>query len=169
MTAQLFRPATTSARISVTALVLAKILAMSLWFISTALLREVRAEVVLSAAQAAALATAVQARFVLAALALAALGLALLATLLWGASVIPASAQFSTLVADAAPAEPAGSLMTFQIAASFLLSAIDVQVLLLVAVRAGSALALLLLVPGPIVGAVAMPRLIALQRSPGAG
>ncbi|MCB1402193.1 MAG: MFS transporter, partial [Rhodobacteraceae bacterium] len=42
--------------------------------------------------------------------------------LLWGAAVIPDSAQFSALVADAAPPERAGSLMTFQTALGFTLT-----------------------------------------------
>lgn len=92
--------------------------------------------------------------------------LTVLAALAWGVSVVPDSAQFSALVADAAPAERAGSLMTFQTAAGFLLSAVSVQILPLIAAQAGWTVALLLLVPGPLLGAVAMSRLIALQRGP---
>lgn len=95
--------------------------------------------------------------------------LTVVAALVWGVSVIPDSAQFSALVADAAPAERAGSLMTFQTAAGFLLSAVSVQILPLIAAQAGWTVALLLLVPGPLLGAVAMSRLIALQRGPLAG
>jgi len=47
---------------------------------------------------------------------------------LWGIFIIPDSAQFSALVADAAPPESVGSLMTFQTALGFALTAITVQV-----------------------------------------
>lgn len=86
------------------------------------------------------------------------------AALIWGLSVIPDSAQFSALVADAAPPDRAGSLMTLQTAAGFLLSALSVQVLPLIAASAGWAAALLVLVPGPVLGALAMLRLNALKR-----
>ncbi len=47
--------------------------------------------------------------------------------LVWGLAVIPDSAQFSALVADAAPPERAGSLMTLQTALGFLLTFFTVQ------------------------------------------
>ncbi len=46
---------------------------------------------------------------------------------LWGMSVIPDSAQFSALVADLAPPERAGSLLTLQTALGFLLTIATVQ------------------------------------------
>jgi len=45
----------------------------------------------------------------------------------WGLTVVPDSALFSALVADAAPPERAGSLMTLQTALGFLLTAATVQ------------------------------------------
>ncbi|WP_333814428.1 MFS transporter [Tabrizicola sp.] len=94
--------------------------------------------------------------------------LTILAAMVWGASVIPDSAQFSALVADAAPAARAGSLMTLQTAIGFLFAALSVQLLPLIAAALGWSAALLVLVPGPLLGAVAMTRLIALQRDPAA-
>ncbi|MCB1745329.1 MAG: MFS transporter, partial [Gammaproteobacteria bacterium] len=46
----------------------------------------------------------------------------------WGSAIVPDSAQFSALVADASPPEIAGSLMTFQTALGFLLTFGTVQV-----------------------------------------
>lgn len=46
---------------------------------------------------------------------------------LWGVFIIPDSAQFSALVADLAPPETAGSLLTLQTALGFLLTIVTVQ------------------------------------------
>ena len=53
--------------------------------------------------------------------------------LLWGASILPDSAQFSALVADYSPPEQAGSLLTFQTALGFALTIVTVQFTPLVA------------------------------------
>ena len=45
--------------------------------------------------------------------------------MIWGIAVIPDSAQFSALVADAAPPHLAGSLLTFQTALGFALTIAD--------------------------------------------
>lgn len=84
--------------------------------------------------------------------------------LLWGIAVIPDSAQFSALVADAAPPERAGSLMTFQTALGFLLTGLTVQAVPVVAAALGWPMTLALMGVGPVLGAEAMRRLIALQR-----
>lgn len=47
--------------------------------------------------------------------------------IVWGASIIPDSAQFSALVADAAPPARAGSLLTLQTALGFLLTVFTVR------------------------------------------
>ena len=85
--------------------------------------------------------------------------------LVWGASIVPDSAQFSALVADAAPPEIAGSLLTFQTALGFALTFVTVQVVPQVAVVAGWPWVLAGLAVGPAVGIVAMLRLTALARS----
>ncbi|MFN3869618.1 MAG: MFS transporter, partial [Hyphomicrobiaceae bacterium] len=46
----------------------------------------------------------------------------------WGIGIVADSAQFSALVADAAPADKAGSLMTFQTALGYALTTATVQV-----------------------------------------
>ncbi len=79
-----------------------------------------------------------------------------LATLLWGASVIPDSAQFSALVADAAPPEKAGSLMTLQTSLGFALTVFTVQAVPAVAGLVGWPATFLILALGPVAGIIAM-------------
>lgn len=76
--------------------------------------------------------------------------------LLWGLTIIPDSAQFSALVADAAPPDLAGSLLALQTALGFALSAVTVQGLPALADAAGWPLALACLALGPLAGAAAM-------------
>lgn len=82
--------------------------------------------------------------------------------LVWGAAVVPDSAQFSALVADAAPAERAGSLLTFQTALGFTLTFFTVQAVPFVAAALGWPLTLALMAVGPALGIEAMRRLIRL-------
>jgi hypothetical protein len=83
--------------------------------------------------------------------------------MVWGAFVIPDSAQFSALVADAAPADRAGSLMTFQTALGFLLTAVTVQGAPVVAGLIGWPITLAVLGIAPVPGIEAMRRLHALR------
>lgn len=78
---------------------------------------------------------------------------------LWGIAIIPDSALFSALVADAAPADQVGSLMTLQTAIGFALTFLTVQVTPLVATSFGWPLVLVILSLGPVGGVVAMARL----------
>jgi len=75
---------------------------------------------------------------------------------LWGAAVIPDSAQFSALVADFAPPEFAGSLLTFQTALGFLLTVLTVQVAPLISAAFGWPVLLGALAIGPLLGSIAM-------------
>jgi hypothetical protein len=75
---------------------------------------------------------------------------------LWGLTIIPDSAQFSALVADAAPPAYAGSLLAAQTALGFALSAITVQALPATAAALGWPAALALLALGPLFGAAAL-------------
>ncbi len=79
--------------------------------------------------------------------------------IVWGLAIIPDSAQFSALVADAAPAEQAGSLMTFQTALGFLLTFGTVQLTPLAAALVGWPAVIAMLAAGPAFGIVAMWRL----------
>jgi MFS family permease len=76
--------------------------------------------------------------------------------ILWGIAVIPDSAQFSALVADHAPPEIAGSLLTLQTALGFTLTIATVQVVPLAAATFGWPAVLAALALGPACGIVAM-------------
>ena len=86
--------------------------------------------------------------------------LIVLLVLIWGAAVIPDSAQFSALVADAAPPEAAGSLMAFQTALGFALTAVTVQAVPFVVAMLGWPATLMIMALGPAVGIRAMLRLM---------
>ena len=77
-----------------------------------------------------------------------------------GASGGGGLAQFSALVADAAPPEPAGTLMTLQTALGFTLTFFTVQAVPAVAAAAGWPVTLALMALGPMAGVAAMHRLI---------
>jgi MFS family permease len=85
--------------------------------------------------------------------------------LFWGLMVVPDSAQFSALVADAAPPDRAGSLLTFQTALGFGLTIFTVQITPRVADWMGWPLTLAALAIGPALGVEAMRRLITLGRA----
>lgn len=87
----------------------------------------------------------------------------LVVILVWGLSVAPDSAQFSALVADAAPPEQVGSLLTFQTALGFALTIVTVQLTLVVASALGWPIVLAGLALGPLFGVVAMVRLYRLK------
>ena len=91
--------------------------------------------------------------------------LTILFVFLWGVFVIPDSAQFSALVADNAPPDRAGSLLTFQTAIGFLLAAIVVQTIPIIAQNVGWPVTLALLGVGPILGTEMMRRLLKYSRS----
>ncbi|MEQ8348860.1 MAG: MFS transporter [Sneathiellaceae bacterium] len=86
--------------------------------------------------------------------------LVVLLVLVWGITVIPDSAQFSALVADYAPPEEAGTLLTLQTALGFLLTLFTVQLLPMAAAAIGWPLALAGLALGPAFGLVAMAQLL---------
>lgn len=79
--------------------------------------------------------------------------------ILWGSAVVPDSAQFSALVADASPPEQVGSLMTFQTALGFALTFATVQITPVLAANLGWPLVLAGLALGPAFGIGAMVRL----------
>lgn len=87
--------------------------------------------------------------------------------ILWGIFVIPDSAQFSALVADAAPPDRAGSLMTFQTALGFLLTAVTIQTAPILAEAIGWPLVLAVFGVGPLIGVEAMRRLDLLRHHAG--
>ena len=88
--------------------------------------------------------------------------LTFIVVLVWGISIIPDSAQFSALVADASPPEQAGSLMTFQTALGFTLTFFTVQITPVMAAAFGWPVVLFALALGPAFGIWAMARLQAM-------
>ncbi|MEL6794034.1 MAG: MFS transporter [Pseudomonadota bacterium] len=84
--------------------------------------------------------------------------------LIWGALVIPDSAQFSAMIADAAPPEVAGSLMTVQTALGFALTILTVQAAPMVAGALGWPATLALMAAGPLFGLLCLRPL--LRRAP---
>ncbi len=82
---------------------------------------------------------------------------------IWGITIIPDSAQFSALVADAAPSDQAGSLMTFQTALGFALTFVTVQITPVLATHFGWPIVLAGLALGPVFGIAAMFRLKAMD------
>lgn len=83
----------------------------------------------------------------------------------WGITIIPDSAQFSAIVADASPPQQAGSLMTFQTALGFALTFVTVQVVPVLAEKFGWPIVLAGLATGPAFGIAAMARLRQLDRT----
>ncbi len=81
------------------------------------------------------------------------------AFLFWGITIAPDSPQFSALVADFAPPEQAGSIMTLQTALGFALTFVTVQATPVVAEAFGWRVMLALLALGPAFGLVSMLRL----------
>ncbi len=76
--------------------------------------------------------------------------------LIWGASVIPDSAQFSAIVADHAAPELSGSLLTLQTALGFTLTIATVQLTPLAAALWGWQIVLAVMAIGPVLGILAM-------------
>lgn len=75
---------------------------------------------------------------------------------IWGIAVIPDSAQFSAIVADNAPPEHSGSLLTLQTALGFALTIFTVQITPTAAAAFGWPAVIAVLAIGPAVGIVAM-------------
>lgn len=74
----------------------------------------------------------------------------------WGFSVVADSAQFSALVSEHAPREHVGTALTLQTCVGFLLTMITIEALPRLAAATSWQWASLLLVPGPLLGALAM-------------
>lgn len=81
----------------------------------------------------------------------------------WGASVIADSAQFSTMVTELADQRYVGTALTLQLAGGFLLTGLTIWLVPHATAAWSWQWAFAILVPGPVLGVVAMLRL---QRSP---
>ena len=87
-----------------------------------------------------------------------------LCVLVWGIAIIPDSPQFSALVADASPAELAGSLMSLQTAIGFALTIFTVQITPYIASLTSWPTVMALMALGPAVGIYFMLKLRRLER-----
>lgn len=88
--------------------------------------------------------------------------LVMICLIAWGMAIIPDSAQFSALVADALPPEDAGSIMTFQTALGFTLTIATIQLVPFAAAQLGWPVTFVLMAVGPLLGCFAMVRLMRL-------
>ncbi len=79
--------------------------------------------------------------------------------LIWGLTVVSDSAQFSAIVTEVVEDEVRGTALTLQTALGFMLTLVTIIVVPLIADRSSWQWAFLILVPGPIIGTVAMIRL----------
>ena len=79
--------------------------------------------------------------------------------MIWGFAVVADSAQFSALVSEYSPRDHVGTALTLQTCLGFLLTVVTIELLPRLAATVGWRWASLLLVPGPILGIIAMRRL----------
>lgn len=82
----------------------------------------------------------------------------ILVLVLWGAAVIADSPMFSTALSNVADKRYVGTALTCQMAIGFLLTAVSIRVLPLFEDAVGWRWALLLLLPGPLLGLLAIDR-----------
>jgi MFS family permease len=80
--------------------------------------------------------------------------------MVWGFAVVADSAQFSALVSEHAPSDHVGTALTLQTCAGFLLTMVTIELMPRVAEATSWQWASLLLVPGPLLGAWAMRKMI---------
>ena len=85
----------------------------------------------------------------------------------WGFFVIADSAQFSTLVTEAVPAHAVGTALTVQTSLGFLLTMLPMQIVPLIAQRAGWRWSFAILALGPVAGIAAIRRLATIRVSTG--
>lgn len=91
--------------------------------------------------------------------------LTILLVIIWGMAVLPDSAQFSALVADASPPHLTGSLLTLQTSIGFGLTILTVQLTPLAAAALGWPLVLCIMAAGPFLAIPAMLPLMRKRRS----
>lgn len=87
----------------------------------------------------------------------------------WGFFVIADSAQFSTLVTESVPPHTVGTALTVQTSLGFLLTMLPMQLVPLIAQRAGWRWGFAILALGPVFGIAAIRRLAALRAGASGG
>jgi len=88
------------------------------------------------------------------------LALLLVLAVIWGFTVVADSAQFSALVTEHTPRTHVGTALTLQTSAGFLLTMVSMRLVPPLVSAGGWKWAFVFLVPGPLLGAWAMKRLI---------
>ena len=83
----------------------------------------------------------------------------LVLAVVWGFTVVADSAQFSALVAQHTPRTHVGTALTLQTSAGFLLTMVSMRLVPPVVALAGWKWAFVFLIPGPLLGAIAMKKL----------
>jgi MFS family permease len=83
----------------------------------------------------------------------------LMLAVIWGFTVVADSAQFSALVAEHTPRTHVGTALTLQTSAGFLLTMVSIKLVPPIVSLGGWQWAFLFLVPGPLLGALAMRKL----------
>jgi MFS family permease len=78
---------------------------------------------------------------------------------IWGFTVVADSAQFSALVTEHTPRTHVGTALTLQTSAGFLLTMVSMRLVPPITELAGWQWAFVFLVPGPLLGALAMKKL----------
>jgi len=84
---------------------------------------------------------------------------------IWGASVVADSAQFSACVTELGDPRYIGTALTMQTCIGFLITTLTIRLLPLLVARVGWAYAFAFLAPGPFLGILAMMRLRSLPES----
>jgi len=84
--------------------------------------------------------------------------------LVWGFFVIADSAQFSALATESVPQHAVGTALTLQVSLGFLLTAVTIQLVPVLAARAGWQWSFVILALGPVAGVAAIRRLAAGRR-----
>ena len=83
----------------------------------------------------------------------------LVLAVVWGFTIVSDSAQFSALVAEHTPRTHVGTALTLQTSAGFLLTMVSMRLVLPMVSLGGWKWAFVFLVPGPLLGALAMKQL----------
>ncbi len=84
--------------------------------------------------------------------------------ILWGATIVADSAQFSAVVTEVCPSHAVGTALTLQTALGFGLTGVSIQLSSWVVEAVGWGWALSLLAIGPVAGIASMLRLSGLKR-----
>jgi MFS family permease len=92
--------------------------------------------------------------------------LAVVVALLWGAAVMADAGMFPALAVEHAAPEETSTVLTVQLAAGFALTAVATALVPLVQSQAGWPAALLMLAPGPLLGALAIHHVVDRRPNP---